>query len=90
MTIQLPFFVDCPYGGCEDGYCACLERDLDDLDDLEVCGEYDPEDAELLEALQNGAQVITVRGRTRLVETVPIPIDNYPPQPAPDPLGAIP
>lgn len=87
MTIQLPIFVDCPYGGCEDDYCACLEQDLDDI---EVCGEYDPEDAELLEALRNGAQAITVRGRTRLVETVPISIDNYPPQPAPDPLGATP
>lgn len=87
MSIQLPLFPGCPYGGCEDDYCACLECDLDDI---EICGELDPEDTELLEALQNGAEAITVRGRTRLVETVPIPIDNYPPQPTPDPLGATP
>jgi hypothetical protein len=87
MTIQLPIFVDCPYGACEDDYCACLEQDLDDI---EVCGEYDPEDAELLEALSNGAEAITVRGRTRLVETVAIPIDDYRPPSNPDPLGATP
>ncbi|WAZ20223.1 hypothetical protein STRCI_001324 [Streptomyces cinnabarinus] len=29
MTRQLAIFVDCPYGGCEDGYCACLDVDPD-------------------------------------------------------------
>ena len=72
----------CPFGGCENGYCACFERDLDDL---EICGEYDPEDAELLE---DEDEVLTVHGRDRRIETVPIPIDNYPP--ATDPLGATP
>lgn len=81
---QLRLWTECPYGGCEDGYCACFECDLDDM---EICGEYDAEDAELLEA---GVEVLTVRGRTRRIETVPIPIDNYPPTPATDPIGATP
>ncbi|MGC9540205.1 hypothetical protein [Streptomyces sp. UG1] len=38
---QLQIFVDCPFGGCEDGYCACLEQDIDEdfyaeLDDEEI------------------------------------------------------
>ena len=64
----------CPFDGCENGYCACFERDLDDL---EISGEYDPEDADLLE--EDGDEVLTVRGRDRRIETVPIPIDHYPP-----------
>ncbi|MEH0431243.1 hypothetical protein QBB34_33935 [Streptomyces stelliscabiei] len=78
---QLQLMPGCPFGGCEDGYCACFERDLDDLDDLEVCGELDPEDAALAAAIRAGAEVMTDRGRIRVVETVLIPIDNYPPAP---------
>lgn len=26
---QLQLFIGCPFGGCEDGYCACLEQDVD-------------------------------------------------------------
>ncbi|MDX3202098.1 hypothetical protein [Streptomyces scabiei] len=73
---RLQLIPDCPFGGCEDGYCACFECDLDDL---EVCGELDPQDAELAAAIRAGAEVMTDRGRLRLVETVAIPIDHYPP-----------
>ncbi|MDX3294650.1 hypothetical protein PV569_13130 [Streptomyces scabiei] len=68
---QLP---GCPYGGCENGYCACLERDVEDL---EISGEEDPEDAELAAAIRAGAEVMTGHGRIRLVET--LSLDNYPP-----------
>ncbi|NUR04367.1 MAG: hypothetical protein HOY79_50040 [Streptomyces sp.] len=62
---QLPIFADCPYGGCEDGYCACLEQDVDPDDlqaELDLCGE-----------------MYAVR-RFRRIETVPISIDEYPPE----------
>ncbi|MCM1977169.1 hypothetical protein [Streptomyces sp. G1] len=65
---QLAIFVDCPYGGCEDGYCACLEVDLDDDREL-VAVEADPDDA----------------WTPRPIETVPISIDDYPPEGTPCP-----
>lgn len=65
MTVQLAIFVDCPYGGCEEGYCACLEQDLDEDfdepdDDPELEDDDEPE-------------------YFRAVETVPISIDDYEP-----------
>lgn len=81
MATQLLLF-DCPFGGCEDGYRACLEQDLDEDDG------GDPEELELLEALQPGAGLMFARGRARRVETVPIPIDDYQPLNNPEQLGA--
>ncbi|MFE6362930.1 hypothetical protein ACFVP3_23390 [Streptomyces sp. NPDC057806] len=73
MTARtLPIFVDCPFGGCEDGYCACLEQDLDD--------DFDPEnfDEDLDDAYPEGEFTFP---RLRSVETVPTSIDEYePPQ----------
>jgi hypothetical protein len=48
-------------------------------DDAEICGELAPQAAALLAAVAAGAEVITVRGRDRVVETAPTSIDNYPP-----------
>ncbi|MGP4085449.1 hypothetical protein [Streptomyces sp. KR55] len=79
MTVQLPIFTDCPYDGCEDGYCACLEQDLDPDDFDGSYEDLDPEDLELLEALESGAELMFTRGRLRVVETVPISIDTYEP-----------
>ncbi|MFF4548631.1 hypothetical protein ACFY1J_31100 [Streptomyces sp. NPDC001406] len=39
MTARLQIFADCPYGGCEDGYCACLERDIDEETDPDEIAE---------------------------------------------------
>lgn len=64
MTVQPPVFVDCPYGGCEDGYCACLEQDLDDD------GPYDDREPEDIDDEPEPF---------RTVETVPISIDDYEP-----------
>jgi hypothetical protein len=75
VAVQLPLFVDCPYGGCEDGYCACLEQDLDE-------GDFDPEDFdEDMDDPYPEGEFIFARRRVRRVETVPISIDTYePPQ----------
>lgn len=64
MTSQfrLPIFVDCPYGGCEDGYCACLERALDEDDFDGPYEDLDPDDEP---------------ESFRAVETVLISIDDY-------------
>jgi hypothetical protein len=71
--LRLPIFVDCPYGGCEDGYCACLEEDLDD--------DFDPEDVdEDQDDSYPEGEFTFVRSCLRSVETVPISIDDYPPQ----------
>src|SRR3546814_2193588 len=68
--LLLPIFVDCPYGGCEDGYCACLEQDLDD--------DFDPEDFDddLVDDPYPEGEFIFAERR---VETVPISIDDYEP-----------
>ncbi|MEI5520718.1 hypothetical protein WB388_08895 [Streptomyces brasiliscabiei] len=78
--LRLPIFVDCPYGGCEDGYCACLEQDLDDLDP-EDCDdlhddsdpdELDEETRRQLDELDAGRAVI-YRGCFRPITTIHLP-----------------
>ena len=79
---QLRLFADCPYGGCEDGYCACLEQDIDpdDFDDPEF-EELDEETRQLLEDLLMG-RVIYRHGRPRRVDTLP-DIATYTPEGVP-------
>lgn len=83
MTTQLPIFVDCPYGGCEDGYCACLEQDLDpedfdgSYDGLDL-DELDEETRQMLADLLAGRAMVR-RSRFRRIETVPVSIDTYTP-----------
>jgi hypothetical protein len=69
MSPQLLLFA-CPFGGCDDdGYCACLEEDVEAFDDLD----------------DEGLDVLLDRhGRVRRIETVPISIDDYQPTPATD------
>lgn len=60
---RLQIFVDCPYGGCEDGYCACLEQDLDEdfnPEDFDE-GEYDDCDPDELSDLFGYVPERTVR-----------------------------
>lgn len=74
--LRLPIFVDCPWGGCEEGYCACLEQDLapenfaDPSDDSE--GEPDEETQQMLDDLDAGRAVI-YRGRFRPIQAVHLP-----------------
>jgi hypothetical protein len=66
VTAPPPIFVDCPYGGRKDGYCACLEQDVDD---------------ELREELEAYSEELADYPPSRSVETVLISIDDYePPQ----------
>ena len=69
---QLAIFADCPYGGCEEGYCACLEQDVDE----DYFAEVDPDD---LKAELAACGELYVH-RFRRIEDVPISIDNYEPE----------